>query len=63
RCAPASGPQPLLAALTGAVLLAGADLLSRSAGADGLPVGVLTAGIGGLYLAFLLLLEWRKVST
>jgi iron complex transport system permease protein len=63
RCVPASGPQPLLAALTGAVLLAGADLLSRSAGANGLPVGVLTAGIGGLYLAFLLLLEWHKVST
>ncbi|ADP16380.1 ferric enterobactin transport system permease protein FepG [Achromobacter xylosoxidans A8] len=63
RCVPADGPQPLLAALTGAVLLAGADLLSRSAGANGLPVGVLTAGIGGLYLAFLLMLEWRKVST
>jgi iron complex transport system permease protein len=26
-------------------------------------VGVLTAGIGGVYLAFLLVLEWRKTST
>ncbi|CAB3668156.1 hypothetical protein LMG26840_03666 [Achromobacter dolens] len=60
---PASGPQPLLAALTGAVLLAGADLLTRLAGPNGLPVGVLTAGIGGVYLAFLLVLEWRKTST
>lgn len=63
RCVPASGPQPLLAALTGAVLLAGADLLTRLAGPNGLPVGVLTAGIGGVYLAFLLVLEWRKTST
>lgn len=63
RCVPASGPQPLLAALTGAVLLAGADLLTRLAGPNGLPVGVLTAGIGGVYLAFLLVLEWRTTST
>ncbi len=62
RCARASGPQPLLSALTGAVLLAGADLLARAAGPGGLPVGVLTAGIGGVYLAFLLALEWRKTS-
>lgn len=63
RCVPTSGPQPLLTALTGAVLLAGADLLTRLAGPNGLPVGVLTAGIGGVYLAFLLVLEWRKTST
>ncbi|KAA5925128.1 iron chelate uptake ABC transporter family permease subunit [Achromobacter xylosoxidans] len=63
RCVRASGPQPLLAALTGAVLLAAADLLTRAAGPNGLPVGVLTAGIGGVYLAFLLVLEWRKTST
>lgn len=63
RCVRASGPQPLLAALTGAVLLAAADLLTRMAGPNGLPVGVLTAGIGGVYLAFLLVLEWRKAST
>ncbi|MCV6906267.1 MAG: iron chelate uptake ABC transporter family permease subunit [Achromobacter xylosoxidans] len=63
RCVRASGPQPLLAALTGAVLLAAADLLARAAGPNGLPVGVLSAGIGGIYLAFLLVLEWRKTST
>ena len=51
---------PLASALTGAALLAGADLLARHAGASGLPVGVLTAGIGGVYLAFLLLMEWKK---
>ena len=44
------------------MLLAGADLLARAAGPGGLPVGVLTAGIGGVYLAFLLVLEWRKTS-
>ena len=44
-------------------VLAAADLLTRAAGANGLPVGVLTAGIGGVYLAFLLVLEWRKTST
>ncbi|WP_302479441.1 iron chelate uptake ABC transporter family permease subunit [Achromobacter deleyi] len=49
--------------MTGAVLLAAADLLTRAAGPNGLPVGVLTAGIGGVYLAFLLVLEWRKAST
>ena len=53
-------PLPLASALTGAALLAGADLLARHAGASGLPVGVLTAGIGGVYLAFLLLMEWKK---
>lgn len=60
RCVRASGPLPLASALTGAALLAGADLLARHAGASGLPVGVLTAGIGGVYLAFLLLMEWKK---
>ncbi|MGB3820581.1 iron chelate uptake ABC transporter family permease subunit [Achromobacter pulmonis] len=49
--------------MTGAVLLAAADLLARAAGPNGLPVGVLSAGIGGLYLAFLLVLEWRKTAT
>lgn len=63
RCVRVSGPQPLLAALTGAVLLTAADLLARAAGPNGLPVGVLSAGIGGIYLAFLLVLEWRKSST
>ena len=60
RCARGTGPLPLASALTGAALLAGADLLARHAGASGLPVGILTAGIGGVYLAFLLLMEWKK---
>ena len=58
RCVRASTAAGLR--LTGAALLAGADLLARHAGASGLPVGVLTAGIGGVYLAFLLLMEWKK---
>lgn len=55
------GPLPVTAALTGAVLLGAADLAARHlTWGQGLPVGVLTAGIGGVYLAFLLAAEWRK---
>lgn len=46
-----AGPNLLPAALTGAALLAGADLAARRLL---LPVGVLTGVLGGVYLAFLL---------
>ncbi len=61
-CAGADGPQPLLAASTGAVMLALADLMARHTSATGLPVGIVTAGIGGMYLAFLLVREWRTTA-
>ncbi|VFR55545.1 Ferric enterobactin transport system permease protein FepG (TC 3.A.1.14.2) @ ABC-type Fe3+-siderophore transport system, permease 2 component [plant metagenome] len=63
RCVRRGGPLPITAALTGAVLLGAADLSARHlTGGQGLPVGVLTAGIGGGYLAYLLIAEWRKAS-
>ncbi|MET7419673.1 iron chelate uptake ABC transporter family permease subunit [Dactylosporangium sp. NPDC005555] len=57
-----SGTPPLLpAALTGAVLLAGADLAGQQLfGSLRLPAGVTTAAVGGIYLIWLLGREWRK---
>lgn len=61
RLTGASGPHVLPAALTGAVLLAGSDLAAQRVFASaGLPVGIVTAVLGGLYLAWLLGREWRK---
>lgn len=53
---------PLLpAALTGAVLLVGSDLLARVLLAPTeMPVGVVTTGVGGLYLLWLLTKEIRR---
>lgn len=62
RCLRAPGATPLFAALVGAALLGMADLCARHIGDTGLPVGVLTAVIGGVYLACLLIAEWRRVS-
>ncbi|MFE9855439.1 FecCD family ABC transporter permease [Streptomyces sp. NPDC005780] len=46
---------PLVASgLTGALLLMGSDLVARSALPIGLPVGVVTAAIGGPFLVYLL---------
>ena len=63
RLTGAPGPNTLPAALTGAVLLAGSNLAAQRVFAgttNGLPVGVVTAVLGGLYLAWLLSREWRK---
>lgn len=50
-----------LSALIGALIMVLADLIAQQAGwAKGLPVGVITAGVGGIYLGYLLLREWRK---
>ncbi|WP_343036573.1 FecCD family ABC transporter permease [Flexivirga aerilata] len=59
------GPQGavVISALTGAVILAGADLWVQQAGWLGdLPVGILTAALGGVYLGALLVKEWKKGS-
>lgn len=40
--------------LTGALLLTGSDLVARSVLPIGLPVGVVTAAIGGPFLVYLL---------
>lgn len=49
------GPSVVVAALTGAVLAQAADLVAQHvAGPNGLPAGVVTGVIGGIYLAVLL---------
>lgn len=61
RLTNATGPNLIPAALTGALLLAGADLAAQRAfDPVQLPVGVATGAIGGIYLAWLLGREWRK---
>jgi iron complex transport system permease protein len=56
-----SGTSVVPAALTGALLLAVADLAAQHAPlVAGLPVGVLTLGVGGLYLGYLLVREHRR---
>jgi iron complex transport system permease protein len=60
RLSLASGPGVGCSALTGAVLLLGADYASRRLFVDTqLPVGVLTGVLGGPYLIWLLRREWR----
>jgi iron complex transport system permease protein len=58
-----SGPGVGCAALTGAVLLLGADCASQRAFGETLPVGVMTGVCGGLYLVWLLMREWRREAT
>ncbi|MFC5832432.1 FecCD family ABC transporter permease [Nonomuraea insulae] len=60
RVTRAPGPGIASSAAMGAVLLTAADLLAQRLPTPGqVPVGVLTGGIGGLYLAWLLFREWR----
>lgn len=59
----ARSPRPMLAlsAVTGGLLLLVADLATQQVPLfEGLPVGILTLGIGGFYLGALLVAEWRK---
>ncbi|WP_083936382.1 FecCD family ABC transporter permease [Nocardiopsis ganjiahuensis] len=61
RLSAATGPNLVLSGLTGALLLVVADLaVQHSPIGDGLPVGVFTLAIGGVYLGYLLIREWRK---
>ena len=56
-----SGPNLLASALIGAVLMVLADLSVQQVPVlDGLPVGIITAGFGGVFLGYLLLREFRK---
>jgi iron complex transport system permease protein len=56
-----AGVALLPAAAMGALLLAGADIIAQRAFAPTqLPVGVVTASIGGLYLVWLLAREARR---
>ncbi|MFD7552142.1 FecCD family ABC transporter permease [Streptomyces sp. NPDC059816] len=61
RLAPAPGPRIMVSAVTGAVLLVLADLAAQHMPlTDDLPVGIYTMGIGGIYLGYLLIREWKK---
>jgi iron complex transport system permease protein len=57
------GPHLMVSALVGAVILLVSDLAVQAVPPlDGLPVGVVTAGFGGLYLGILLIGTWRRTS-
>lgn len=61
RLARTPGPHIMLSALMGAFLLTLADLLTQQSPLDvKLPVGIVTAAIGGIYLGYLLITEWKK---
>ncbi|MEV7872640.1 iron chelate uptake ABC transporter family permease subunit [Streptomyces sp. NPDC088124] len=56
-----SGPHLLLATLMGALLLVLADLCAQQLPLfENLPVGIYTLAIGGAYLGYLLIREWRR---
>lgn len=55
------GPNLCVSALVGALIMVGADLtVQHLPWFDGLPVGVITAGLGGAYLGYLLIREWKR---
>lgn len=59
RLTRASGPGVVAAALMGAALLLGADLIAQRLLPARMPVGIVTGVLGGVYLVGLLLREWR----
>lgn len=61
RLTGAPGPGPVAAGAVGAVLMLAADLVAqRAVAGTQYPVGVVTGALGGIYLAVLLIREWRK---
>ena len=63
RLTRSTGPGMFAAACCGAALLVVADLVAQYAVPSIIfPVGVVTAGLGGVYLAFLLVREWKRVA-
>lgn len=63
RLSRSSGAGIVLSALTGALLLCAADLVVQHAPlAVQLPVGIVTAALGGVYLGYLLLTQWRRTT-
>lgn len=63
RLTRSTGPGLVAAACCGAALLVVADLVAQHLlPGTILPVGVVTAGLGGVYLAFLLVREWKRVA-
>ncbi|MFW0787559.1 iron chelate uptake ABC transporter family permease subunit [Gordonia sp. CPCC 206044] len=62
RLTRSSTPTPLASGITGAILVLGGDLLCRTVLPGGLPVGVVTAAIGGPFLIYLMISMSRKAS-
>ncbi|WP_265794752.1 FecCD family ABC transporter permease [Gordonia zhenghanii] len=62
RLARAQIPGPITSGLMGAVLVIGGEVLCRTVLPGGLPVGVVTAGIGGIALIYLMIQINRKAS-
>lgn len=61
RMTGSAGPGMVAAGVLGALVMIVADLVAQyQPWSSTLPVGVLTAGIGGIYLAALLTHEWRR---
>ncbi|MET0885838.1 MAG: iron chelate uptake ABC transporter family permease subunit [Mycetocola sp.] len=61
RVTRSAGPNILASALMGAFLLSLADLVTQQLPIDvTLPVGVVTALLGGIYLGFLLIAQWNR---
>lgn len=57
------GPHLPLSALVGALIMVLADFtVQHVAPFEDLPVGVITAGVGGLYLGYLLVTDWKKAD-
>ncbi|WP_439030002.1 FecCD family ABC transporter permease [Gordonia terrae] len=62
RLAGTAVPTPLLSGLIGSSLVLGGDLLCRTVLPGGLPVGIVTAAIGGPFLIYLMIAMSRKAS-
>lgn len=60
RLTRATGPGLLAAGLTGAVLLLAGDVIAQRIAGGGLPVGVVTGVLGGVYLIVLLQSRWKR---
>ena len=55
-------PTPLLAGVIGAILVLAGDLLCRTVLPSGLPVGIVTAAVGGPFLIYLMVSMSRKAT-
>ncbi|MTD55772.1 FecCD family ABC transporter permease [Amycolatopsis pithecellobii] len=62
RLSGTAGPALCTSALMGALLLVSSDLIAQRGFDSRLPVGVVSGALGGLYLAWLLVQQWRRRS-
>lgn len=60
RLAGTAMPTPMMSGLTGALLVVASDVVGRGLLPDGLPVGIVTAALGGPFLIYLMLRLSRK---